>query len=196
MGREIRRVPPNWEHPRQTCPHSTWFGGCREAEENDGKCFKPMYDRDFETEIEDWYAQYQLWKKGEHPDQADYPDDTKGKTFWDWDGGPPDPEYHRPKWSEEEATWYQVYQTVSEGTPVTPPFATKEELVDYLVEHGDSWDQERGDGGWDRKNAEAFVKVGHAFSLVSVSRSEDSPIEILAPRDQGDLFQLGKDDES
>ena len=64
-----------------------------------------------------------------------------------------------------EPTWWQVYETVSEGTPVTPPFATREELVEYLVENGDFWDQKnRAEGGslmpcdpWSRRNAEAFV---------------------------------------
>jgi hypothetical protein len=64
--------------------------------------------------------------------------------------------------------WWQVYETVSEGTPVTPPFATKEELIEYLVEHGDFWDQRNRhdyrcyvDPGcyppWSRKAATTFV---------------------------------------
>jgi len=31
MGREIRMVPPGWEHPRRDCPHSPWAGGCSES---------------------------------------------------------------------------------------------------------------------------------------------------------------------
>ena len=58
---------------------------------------------------------------------------------------------------DKEATWFQAWETVTEGTPVTPPFATTDELVDYLVTRGDFWDQERGDGPWDRKSAEEFV---------------------------------------
>ena len=58
-----------------------------------------------------------------------------------------------------------MYETVSEGTPVTPPFATKEELVEYLIEHGDFWDQKRRKEGntimpcdpWTREQAETFV---------------------------------------
>ena len=145
MGREIRRVPPNWEHPR----------------DNKQK-YIPLYDIDFDTEIERWYEEYKLWQKWEHPDQLDRPDRTC--TFWEWDGGPPRPETHRPVFTEEP-TWYQIYETVSEGTPVSPPFATKEELIDYLVKYGDYWDQNRGDGGWDRKNAEQFVGDGWAPSM-------------------------------
>ena len=49
--------------------------------------------------------------------------------------------------------------------PVTPPFATIDELVDYLATRGDFWDQERGDGPWDRKSAEV-VKAGWAPTLI------------------------------
>jgi hypothetical protein len=73
---------------------------------------------------------------------------------------PPD---HR---QDKEATWFQAWETVTEGTPVTPPFATTDELVDYLATHGDFWDQERGDSPWDRKSAEEFVKAGWAPTLI------------------------------
>lgn len=63
--------------------------------------------------------------------------------------------------------WWQVWETVSEGSPVTPAFATGDELINYLVKYGDSWDQSRGDGGWKRDNAIQFVKnAGWAPSLV------------------------------
>lgn len=72
---------------------------------------------------------------------------------------------------------WQVWENVSEGSPVTPAFATAEELIDYLVKYGDAWDQHRGDGGWNRENAECFVKRGFAMSILV------SGGEVLAPRD-------------
>lgn len=179
MGREIRRVPANWEHPRRQCPHSPWKGGCDEAKSHDGQCYQPMYDEDFDTALTEWLAGYELWKKGEHPWQIKYPDDAKDDPYWEYEGAPPDPHYYRPKW--EKAEWYQVYQTVSEGTPVTPPFATKAELVDYLIEHGDFWDQQRGDGGWLRENAESFVEREWAMSGMMIV--ENGKAEIKGPRD-------------
>jgi hypothetical protein len=163
MGREIRRVPPNWEHPKQENGH-----------------YQPMYDNDFDTRLAEWLAGYELWKKGEHPEQGKdwMTEDTK---YWDWEGSPPDPEYYHPKW-EQEPTWYQVYETVSEGTPVTPPFATKEELVNYLVQHGDFWDQRRGDGGWNREAAEHFVQAEWAPSGIFIVSPEGMG-EYKAPRD-------------
>jgi hypothetical protein len=73
------------------------------------------------------------------------------------------PPYHP---QDKEATWFQAWETVTEGTPVTPPFATTDESVDYLATRGDFWDQERGDGPWDRKSAEEFVKAGWAPTLI------------------------------
>lgn len=60
--------------------------------------------------------------------------------------------------------WWQVWETVSEGSPVTPAFATDAELIDYLVAEGDAWTQGRGDGGWTLENAVAFVSAGWAMS--------------------------------
>ena len=75
-----------------------------------------------------------------------------------------------------------MYETVSEGTPVSPVFETKAELVEYLVRHGDYWDQSRGDGGWDRKSAEGFVDKEWVMSGMIMPDST-----ILASRDLGNL---------
>lgn len=64
--------------------------------------------------------------------------------------------------------WWQVWETVSEGSPVTPAFKTDTALVDYLVANGDAWDQKRGKGGWPRPAATRFVKAGWAPSMVAV----------------------------
>ena len=136
MGREIRMVPPNWEHPK-----------------NEQGEYLPMYDRDYDTAAQEWLDGLAKWNG--MPEEKKY----SCKYFWEYEGNPPNKEYYRPRFTEP-ATWYQVYQTVSEGTPVTPPFATKEELVDYLVKNGDFWDQKRGYGGHTKEQAEAFVEIG------------------------------------
>lgn len=147
MGREIRRVPPDWEHPK------------------DDKGFMPLFDQDYESAAREWMANYELWKMQKHPEQATSYGQSM-RYFWEW-VMPPDEEYYRERaWTPEEATHYQVYQTVSEGTPVTPHYATKEELIEYLVTWGDEWDQRRGEGGWDRKAAERFVESGSAPTMM------------------------------
>lgn len=153
MGREIRMVPPNWEHPKK----------------EDGS-YRPMFKEDFDSELQEWLTNYELWKAGNHPSQKDYP-------FWEWEGPPPDPNYYRPVFTEDP-TWCQIYETVSEGTPVTPPFSTKKELVNYLVENGDFWDQIRGDGGWNRENAEQFVGCGWAPSMITTQTADKCEIKM------------------
>lgn len=194
MGREIRMVPPNWEHPRRDCPHESGRGGCSEARRNGGKCYLPMRDKDAESAFREWQENYAAWLAGEHDriiaqyGADDYPKNEPYRSFCLWHGQPPDPEHYRPVWTDEEATWVQVYQTVSEGSPVTPPFATRAELVDYLVAHGDFWDQARRAEGsgmecgpWERANAEAFVNAGWAPSMIVTTGP--SGVSIQEPRD-------------
>ena len=147
MGREIRRVAPNWDHPK-----------------NDEDRYRPLYDEDYETVITEWINNHNLWMAGQHPHQLnlDLATAKKYKYFAQYEGNPPDVEYYRPKWAPEEMTWFQLYETVSEGTPLTPPFATKEELVEYLVANGDFWYRKP----WPRSNAERMVKEEWALSFV------------------------------
>lgn len=125
---------------------------------------QPMHNEDFEEACAEWHAEYAKWMTGERPDYFDASEHPNGIEFWEWHGNPPERKYYRP-WKDKDATWFQVWETVSEGTPVTPPFETRQELVEYLVAHGDYWDQQRGDRPWSRKSAEAFCNTGWAPSM-------------------------------
>ena len=174
MGREIRRVPPNWDHPKYTEENSNYS--------KKAGSYIPLYDEDFETRAREWLDECIAWEDGTHVDLVDhFENKIENPYFWQWEGDPPDPESYRPRF-ESDPTWYQVYETVSEGTPVTPPFATKEELINYLVEHGDFWDQSRGDGGWDRNSAEGFIDREWSPSLVIIKEPDGSGI-MYSPRD-------------
>lgn len=149
MGREIRRVPPNYAHPTRKNPYS----GRKEAQ--------PMYDKTFVAAVEEWKAGYAAWEAGDHQGMdGDY-------EYWGYAGAPPDDRSMYRPWADAEATWYQVWQTVSEGSPVTPPFETKEELIRYLAKNGDEWDQDRGEGGWGYEAAKRFVDAGWAISFIA-----------------------------
>ena len=173
MGREVRMVPPNWEHPIIKDD----YGRDR---------LQPMYDENFDDVFRQWLADFDRIRNADltQIEQKCYP---RGLADWLHDEGmPPDPAYYRP-WKDGEGTWLQVWETVSEGTPVTPPFSTREELIDYLVENGDERDQlrvKKGNqsvAGWPRKNAEAFVNAGWAPSLVVMH--DDRGSNIFEPRD-------------
>lgn len=174
MGRELRLVPPNWRHPQVKHEYS---GEMRD---------QPMFDENFDDVFAAWLVEFDRIRSD------DLTDNERG--YWprrlaDWlrdAGAPPDPAYYRP-WRDDEATWFQVWQTVSEGSPVTPPFETKEELVEYLVENGDFWDQKRwrdGDRfmqptkpGYSREAAERFVMgSGWAPSMVMIQDEHGSRV--------------------
>lgn len=58
---------------------------------------------------------------------------------------------------------YCLYETVSEGTPVTPVFENPEEIVEYLVNVG-TFNGET----YSRKNAEVLVGTGYSFGSFAV----------------------------
>jgi hypothetical protein len=161
MGREIRRVPVNWEHPKRQVPD--W------QTQRMVDSYHPLYDQDAETAWVEWMKEFEEWKAGEmaktieeNPEHG-YKLDEPYRSFCDYNGGPPDPKYYRPKWPEGVELGFAVYETVSEGTPVTPAFATKAELIDYLATKGTYWD--KGEP-WPREAAERFVAREWAPSLM------------------------------
>ena len=40
-----------------------------------------------------------------------------------------------PDWPAAERTHFQMYETISEGTPVSPVCATAEELASWMADH-------------------------------------------------------------
>lgn len=157
MGREIRKVPPNWEHPL-----------------DDNGELQPMHNSNYEEIFEQWLSNFDRIRKGNLDDfeKKCYPN---GLRDWLADEQPPNPEYYR-WYKDDEATWFQLYETVSEGTPLSPPFATKEELVDYLTREGDTWSRMP----WSREKAEAFVEQGWVPSMImtggKIIMGEDMPL--------------------
>jgi hypothetical protein len=94
MGREIRRVIPNWEHPKKEV--LDYRTGQRTEQ------YQPLYDEPFAPKMREWYAAWEAWERGERPTGSE-----GVATYWEWDNGPPDPLYSRPDWKPEEMTWWQ-----------------------------------------------------------------------------------------
>lgn len=165
MGREVRKVPPNWDHPKVERPY--------------GMGYQPMYDQTFADAVREWKDAFVEWEAGKRPNYCS--GESALLEYWEWAGNPPEREYYRP-WGDDEATWFQVWETVSEGTPVTPPFPTKDELINYLATHGDFWDQKRGDGAWSFDVAKRFVEAGWAPSMI-VTTARGGASAVCMPRD-------------
>ena len=124
MGREVRRVPKNWEHPKY----------------EDGQ-YKPLLKECFRKANEDWEEGKLKWE-GEGLEYS-YMDETwtplteeqKKYSYEEYHGERPDPKYHMPEWAEEEKTHLQMYETTSEGTPISPVMETPEELARWLADN-------------------------------------------------------------
>lgn len=164
MGRGIRRVPPDWQHPKN---------------EYDG--FQPLFDRVFERELKEWTEGQRRWDAGEDPARAKYEAERGYSVAWeDWHGNPPDPAYHRPDWPEESRTAYQVYETVSEGTPISPVFPTEADLLAWLTQPDGA--PGMGIGGrklvMDVETARRFVAAAWAPSMVMQHGKMESGIAI------------------
>ena len=97
MGREVRRVPADWQHPK-------------DAKGN----FIPMHEYfPFdEEEIKEGLAEGWL---------------TNTPPNYGWDV--------MPAWSDSERTHIMMYEDTSEGTPISPAFATCEELARWLADN-------------------------------------------------------------
>jgi len=119
MGREVRRVPQNWEHPKDA----------------DGS-YKPLFKEAYAKACQDWKEGFLLWENKQDP-YADKEDYAKYE-YWDYAGMPPEEKYYSPDWKQEERTHYQMYETTSEGTPISPVKETPEQLAKWLTDHGAS----------------------------------------------------------
>jgi len=125
MGREIRRVPANWEHPKDEVGH-----------------YIPLHEHFTYNEEEVKEGLRDGWLSG-------------------------DPPYYgirvMPQWSTEERTHLQMYETCTEGTPISPVMGTPKKLARWLADSGASafGDQTASYEAW-----LATIKRGSAVSAM------------------------------
>lgn len=161
MGREVRRVPPTWEHPKDEYGqfHPMFAGS-----------FQTAFDEWMNNDLPEWLMGRKRWLKGEVTDYAGgwepIPEKHKDETWEEYAGTAPtspDPRDYMPDWPLEERTHYMMYETVIEGTPISPAFATPEELARWLCDSGASafGDQTASYEWWLR-----VCKGGYAPSMV------------------------------
>lgn len=131
MGREIRMVPAGWEHPK------------------DGRgVYIPLMKGPFSQRLADWKEAFARFDAGEVEDWSPGTKDKKRKpktgsalecaSYADWDGYCPKQAEYMPEFEEGTATMFCMYENTSEGTPISPAFATPEELARWLADTGAS----------------------------------------------------------
>lgn len=122
MSREIRRVPKDWKHPKK--------------DGIDKPLFYSGHHGDLAKKIAKWDEEEAQWKRGFRSDW-DHPGKwilhEKTYDFKEWDGDRPDPADYMPDWLDAERTHLQMYETTTEGTPISPVFETPEKLARWLA---------------------------------------------------------------
>lgn len=124
MGREVRKVPPNWQHPK---------------DDRDGSWYRPLFDgSDYQTRVASWNKA--VAERG-----------LQGAI--DYEVNPPDANDFMPVWPDSERTHYMMYETTTEGTPISPAFSTPEELARWLTESNASAN------GYEGASYESWLRV-------------------------------------
>lgn len=142
MGREVRRVAKNWEHPKKD---NGQYIPLFEGYAADAKEFLEIVERDGLQEAVDYMG---------CPDKNDY----------------------MPDWTDDEKTHLMMYETTSEGTPISPAFETPEELANWLSENGAS------SFGRSTATYDQWLRVcrgGYAPSMVLSSAGIQSGVEAM-----------------
>lgn len=130
MGREVRRVPADWQHPK-----------------DDRGNYIPLYAGPFSKRVAEWDEDSRQWSLGFMRDYSNYPASAfKPKegpaleypAYEDWDTSRPVAEDYMPDWPEAERTHLMMYEDTSEGTPISPAFETPEELARWLADNNAS----------------------------------------------------------
>jgi len=105
MSRKVRRVPPSWQHPV----------------DQEGK-YKPLFDSDmFAYRLQDYVEEIEQ-----------YGLEAANQDFGE--GGPSKIDY-MPDWPEQQKTHLMMYETTTEGTPVSPAFEKPQDLAKWLVDN-------------------------------------------------------------
>lgn len=165
MGRKVRMVPSTWEHPKKN-----------------GK-FIPLLNGPFAPDLANWAEEALQWDNGF---RRNYSDNTfaprtsdETGTYAEWAGECPRQEDYMPEWSADVATFLMMYETTTEGTPISPAFATPEELAHWLADTGASafGDMTASYDAW-----LATCKRGWAVSAVMSSAGLQSGVTALEGR--------------
>lgn len=125
MSREIRKVPADWQHPKDSRGY-----------------YIPLHDG-FNQRLADWDEENAKWQQGLRRNYfaqtwvAVDPEDAE-KSFADWDGLRPEQKDFMPDWPTEQRTHLCMYETCTEGTPISPVCATPEECARWLADNGAS----------------------------------------------------------
>ncbi len=137
MSREVRMVPKDWKHPK----HS--YQEVLAAPYLMGR-YKSLHGGSYAKACADWDEENAKWSEGlrkswtRDGDKWEPHNYTDGMTYPDYAGERPVAEDYMPDWPDSERTHLMMYETTSEGTPLSPAFETPEELARWLADNNAS----------------------------------------------------------
>lgn len=124
MGREVRMVPKDWQHPKDATGE-----------------FIPLLGGDYRARADEWCEQLRWWMDGD-THKIEYFDECNAKKpinsmerYIEFAGHPPQQKYYMPLWLNAPADHMMMYEDTSEGTPISPAMPTAEALADWLFEN-------------------------------------------------------------
>ena len=127
---ELRVVPENWSHPK----------------DEKGR-FVSLRGEKFSEEIAEYKEEQEMWNKGFRKKMTELgkvggviswvpkDEDLKEMSFEDWRGKCPEAKDYMPEFSDKDLTHCQLYETITEGTPITPVMGSSAEVGRWIVKH-------------------------------------------------------------
>jgi hypothetical protein len=133
MGREVRRVPADWQHPKYPSDHYEHHLRGR---------YVPLYEGGgYEASAAEWDEEWEAWQRGLARSYSgerwrEKSEAERAMRYTEYAGPRPSPDDYMPNWPAEQRTHLMMYEDTSEGTPKSPAFATPEELARYCADNG------------------------------------------------------------
>jgi len=133
MGREVRIVPADWQHPKN-------------ARGN----YMPLLEGPWSKHVAEWDLAAAKWAEGFEEDFSDWKPDAPVKwklrdadtlkyaLYSDYAGSRPRKKDYMPEFAPGTANHLMMYEDCTEGTPISPSFATPEELAHWLADNNAS----------------------------------------------------------
>ena len=168
-------VPPDWQHPTE------WGKPARHQRPK--LRHRPLLDGDHAKQAAEWEGEFAARQRGEVRDWATNGWKPKSQSalecelFEEWHGSRPKAEDYMPAFAEGTATHLMMYETTSEGTPISPAFATPEELARWLADNGAST---FGDSTGTYEQWLSVCRGGWAPSAVMDAKGFRSGVEAMA----------------
>lgn len=144
MGMELLRVPKEWKHPTKDDfkqRDERWRIAYEPPSGFFGQRWRPInMDESWDEAMRSWWWErityYAKRWLGYWPAVLGLAKEPNIAVMFPRDELDEKPPYfhdYRPRWRAKDRTHYQLYETVSEGTPISPPCASLEELADWCA---------------------------------------------------------------